>query len=69
MSNSIQAIQILRAKQVTAVLKISKSMFYQMIREGSFPHGIRFGKRAVGWSVDVINAWVASRQSNAPTAS
>jgi len=65
MSNSIQAIQILRAKQVIAMLHISKSMLYQMIRDGIFPHGISFGKRAVGWSLLDINAWIASRQRNA----
>ena len=63
-----QALKILRVKQVAERVGISRALIYRYIREGKFPTGVRLGERAVGWYEHDVDAWLASRMSNAPAA-
>lgn len=52
---------ILRRKQVEARVGLSRSTIYLRISEGTFPAPISLGARAVGWTSDSIQAWIADR--------
>lgn len=53
--------QILRMKQVEEFTGLSRYTIYRFMGEGTFPKQIKLGKRAVGWLVDDVNNWLASR--------
>jgi prophage regulatory protein len=50
---------ILRLRQVEARTGLGKSQIYRGIREKTFPKAIPIGKRAVGWILSDIEAWIA----------
>ena len=53
--------QILRRKDVEAVVGLSRSTIYHLISQRLFPAPIKLGKRAVGWKVSDIEAWINDR--------
>lgn len=55
------ALTILRRKQVEARTGLSRSTIYLRISRGEFPPPINLGVRAVGWSSDAIDTWIADR--------
>ena len=55
--------QILRRKDVEALVGLSRSTIYYLISQGLFPAPIKLGKRAVGWKVSDIETWVNDRTS------
>lgn len=57
-----QTKQILRRREVEALIGLSRSSIYAMIAEGTFPKPIKLGKRAVGWRESDLQAWLESRQ-------
>ncbi|WP_242361879.1 AlpA family transcriptional regulator [Anaeromyxobacter sp. SG17] len=58
--------QILRAKDVCALLNIAKPTFYKWVKEGRLPPGVRYGPNVVGWPREVIEKWIAEKTAAAP---
>lgn len=54
---------VLRLKDVIALVSLSKSTIYAGVKEGTFPAPVRLGRRAVGWLLSVLQAWIAGRRS------
>lgn len=54
---------MLRLKEVCDIVGKKKSTLYKAITEGEFPAPKRIGKRAVGWSANIVFKWVAERPS------
>ena len=52
---------LVRIKQVAIRIGVSRSTIYKWIEQGYFPRPIQLGPRAVAWSRDVIDEWIASR--------
>jgi prophage regulatory protein len=56
-----KVITILRLPQVQERVGLKRSTIYNRISEGSFPKQVSLGGRAVGWSSDAIDSWIADR--------
>lgn len=54
---------LLRLPGVCAVVGLSKSQIYRMIRAGDFPAGISLGANSVAWPTDQVQAWIAEKIS------
>lgn len=52
----------MRRNEVEATTGLSKSSIYAMMGEGKFPKPYKIGERAVGWSRDEIEEWLAERR-------
>ena len=53
--------QILRLKEVMAIVGLGRSAIYNMRAAGTFPKPVRLGARAVGWIAEDVVAWIAQR--------
>lgn len=53
--------RVLRAKTVQERIGCGNSKFYELLKAGDFPPGIRIGSRSVGWRESQVEAWIASR--------
>ncbi|MGF1768624.1 AlpA family phage regulatory protein [Enterovibrio makurazakiensis] len=53
--------RILRVKEISELLGLSKSTIWRMRREGLFPAPLRLGPRAVGWRESDVTDWIKSR--------
>ena len=54
-------ITIIKLPEVVQKTKISRAAIYAMIARGEFPRPFRLGRRAVGWRVEDVEAWIADR--------
>ena len=52
---------ILRLREVLTLLGVSRSTLYCYVQQGDFPPQVRLGPNRVGWRVEDVEAWVASR--------
>jgi prophage regulatory protein len=52
---------VLRRREVEAATGLSRSAIYAAIAAGDFPRPIKLGVRAVGWRLDDIDQWFATR--------
>lgn len=50
---------ILRIRQVTEQVGLSRASIYRLISLGKFPSPIKIGISAVGWVTDDIDRWLA----------
>lgn len=50
--------KLLRIKEVTEIVKCSKSSIYLEINDGNFPKPIKLMKRSVAWLESDINDWL-----------
>ena len=48
--SSLDSPQLLRVKQVTSLVGVSRSTLYSWIDQGRFPRPKQIGPRAVAWS-------------------
>ena len=53
--------RILRLAGLKEAVGLSKSAIYAQIERGEFPKPIQLAPRAVGWRIEEIDAWLASR--------
>jgi prophage regulatory protein len=53
-------------REVRMALGVSESTLYRLRREGEFPAPIRLSRRRIGWRKEVVEAWLAARDSEAP---
>ena len=54
---------LLRLKDLSDLLGLSRSSIYSRLHEGTFPRPIRAGARAVRWRKADIEAWLAAREA------
>ena len=54
--------KILRRPEVERQTKLSKVTLYRLMHAGAFAKPIKLGERAVGWYLDEVNKWIASRE-------
>lgn len=54
---------LLRLPSVCAMVGLSKSQIYRLIRAGEFPAGISLGANSVAWPAERVNAWIAEKIS------
>ena len=47
-----------RAKQILQLLPIGKTKFYQMVKDGDFPQGIRLSANTTVWKNSDVLAWL-----------
>jgi prophage regulatory protein len=59
----IMTVKILRRPEVEKIVGLSRSTLYAMMAENTFPKPIKLGKRAIGWSDNVIAGWIDERTS------
>jgi prophage regulatory protein len=55
---------LLRLPGVCALVGLSKSQIYRLIRAGEFPPGISLGVNSVAWPAEQVQAWVADKISS-----
>ena len=61
--------RLLRAREVYVErLRISRSSFYTLVREGKFPRPVQITARRVGWRESAVEAFIASRPEVAKSA-
>ena len=53
--------RFIRLPDVIAQYGIARSTLYHWISGGRFPRPVPLGQRAVGWSVEELNAWTRER--------
>lgn len=53
--------KILRRDDVLAMIGLSRSSLYNMVRSGHFPSPMLIGQRAVGWRSADVHDWLAAR--------
>jgi len=54
--------RVVRRAEVQAITGLSRSSIYEAMAIGDFPKPIRIGKRAVGWRLSAIMAWLDARR-------
>ena len=55
------AISILRLPEVRSRTGLSRSSIYLRIAQGEFPRPISLGGRAVGWTEEEVEHWLAEK--------
>jgi len=55
---------LLRLKDVSTMLGMSRSTIYRAISEGLFPKPVNVGERSVRWRLDALEAWRDSLQQS-----
>ena len=58
--------RMLRRPEVESRTGLSRASLYAMMSRGTFPRPKRIGQRAVGWSEDEIENWLAARTEADP---
>ena len=53
--------RLLRRSEVEAKVGFGKSALYKKMREGSFPHPVNIGSKAVRWRESELLTWMNSR--------
>jgi prophage regulatory protein len=53
--------KILRVDEVCEMVGISKSQIYRLMRRREFPKPVALGVNSVGWTLESIQSWAASR--------
>lgn len=56
--------RIVRMKEITEITKLSRSTIQRKINDGSFPSGLKIGKKAVGWRQSEIEYWIDNLESS-----
>ena len=51
----------MRREEVLKICGLSRSILYDMVRDGSFPSPVRLGRRAVGGRETEVAEWLESR--------
>jgi prophage regulatory protein len=54
---------VARIAEVMAQTGLPRSSLYAKVKAGTFPKPIKLGTRSVGWRVDDIEGWIATRPS------
>jgi prophage regulatory protein len=55
---------VVRMRQLTTMVGLSRSSIYVFVSKGLFPQPIRLGTKAVGWRVNEIEEWLNARPNS-----
>ena len=58
--------RLLRRPAVEARTGLSRSTIYTQMAKGEFPRPLRIGQRAVAWTEEDIERWIAAREEADP---
>lgn len=58
MATTVVIDPLLRLKQVLTVFPVSRSMWYQGVKDGVYPKGVKIGPKAVAWRSSEIKALI-----------
>ncbi|MDP2244717.1 AlpA family transcriptional regulator [Pseudomonas sp.] len=61
MANQSVSPALLRLPSVCAIVGLSKSQIYRLIRAGQFPAAIALGANSVAWPAEHVSAWVSEK--------
>ena len=53
--------RLLRLKEVSSIVGLSRSTIYFLCARGLFPDRVILGRRAVAWWESEVDAWLATR--------
>lgn len=53
--------KLLRLPETLKKTGLSRTRLYEAVACGTFPQPAKVGRRAVAWSEDEVNAWIAAR--------
>ena len=53
--------RLIRLKELTKIIGLSRSMIYKLLSEEKFPKRIRLTQRTVVWRLSEIDAWIESK--------
>ena len=62
-SNGARPDRLLRIREVLAIVGVSRSTLYQMMRRGAFPQSVQAHQRCARWRESEVLEWVATRQA------
>jgi prophage regulatory protein len=57
--------RLIRQPEVLRRVGISKSTLWAWVGAGMFPPPVKLGPRAVGWSENAVQSWIAERVASA----
>jgi prophage regulatory protein len=57
--------QMLKLREVSARTTMERTTIWRAVRKGTFPRPLRISKQRVAWRESEVEAWLASRTSNA----
>ena len=57
-TESMNKHMLLRMPQVKAVTGLSRSMIYELVCSGRFPHPVKISDRASAWVAAEVDAWI-----------
>lgn len=60
--------RILRPRQVSALVGLSRTTLWRAVRRGDFPAPRRLSANAIGWLASEVAGWIASRTPTCATA-
>lgn len=52
---------LLRLPALCALVGLSKSQIYRLIKAGEFPTAIQLGANSVAWPAEHVHAWIADK--------
>ena len=52
---------LVRLRQLTSIVGLSRSTIYRLVKAGNFPKPIRIGISSLAWRMDEIHKWIDSR--------
>ncbi|MGR5452881.1 helix-turn-helix transcriptional regulator [Vibrio alfacsensis] len=55
--------RIIRLPEVKAKTGLSRSSIYLRMKQGTFPHSISLGDRAIGWAEHLVEEWLEERMA------
>lgn len=58
--------RIYRLRQILDATGFSRAWIYELMKRGTFPKAHKIGTRAVGWSSEEVDAWVAAQLDTTP---
>ena len=58
--------QLLKIREVSKMVQVSRSTLYVMINRGHFPGPVRILLRGVRWRESEVLEWIASREKATP---
>lgn len=53
--------RIIRTPELLEITGLSRTTIWRLERQGRFPPRIQLGSHSVGWILDEVMSWVASR--------